>query len=267
MRSRGNSFVRFDFDRSAQHVAAAPHRLDVVLAAGVVELLAQLADEHVNDLELGLIHAAVEMIEEHLLGQRSALAQAQQFEHLVFLAGQMNTLAAVHRRRVGVEIDDEVARLDDRLRVPLGATHHRMDAGDEFVAVEWLGDVIVGAQAETLDLVLDAGEAGEDDDRGFDLADTQIAEDIETRHVGQIEVEQDDVVVIELAEVDAFLTEVGGVDVEALGLEHQLDGLSGRTVVFDEQNAHWRYPYPFLPLCKAMVVQYAPVPSPGHGLH
>src|SRR3546814_8350124 len=34
------------------------------------ELLAQLADENVDDLELGLVHAAVEMIEEHLLGQR-----------------------------------------------------------------------------------------------------------------------------------------------------------------------------------------------------
>src|SRR5262245_7735406 len=61
--------------RLAQHVAAAPHRLDVVLAVGGVgELLAQLADEDVDDLELGLVHAAVEVVEEHLLGQRRALA-------------------------------------------------------------------------------------------------------------------------------------------------------------------------------------------------
>src|SRR5689334_4495221 len=54
-----------------EHVAAAPHGLDVVLAVRRVgELLAQLADEHVDDLELGLVHAAVEMIEEHLLGER-----------------------------------------------------------------------------------------------------------------------------------------------------------------------------------------------------
>src|SRR5262245_24294002 len=48
--------------RLAQHVATAPHRLDVVLAVRRVgELLAQLADEHVDDLELRLVHAAVEM--------------------------------------------------------------------------------------------------------------------------------------------------------------------------------------------------------------
>src|SRR5262249_52031566 len=59
--------------RLAQDVAAAPHGLDVVLAAGGVgELLAQLADEHVDDLEFRLVHAAIEMIEEHLLGERRA---------------------------------------------------------------------------------------------------------------------------------------------------------------------------------------------------
>src|SRR4051812_24768722 len=66
----------FHLGRLAQHVAAAPDGLDVVLPlAGVRELLAQLADEHVDDFQFGLVHAAVEMIEEHLLGQRRALAE------------------------------------------------------------------------------------------------------------------------------------------------------------------------------------------------
>eukprot|EP01035_Chromulina_nebulosa_P032812 gene32812-43859_t len=60
----------------AQHVAATPDGLDVVLAArGDRQLLAELADEDVDDLEFGLVHAAIEMIEEHFLGQRRALAQ------------------------------------------------------------------------------------------------------------------------------------------------------------------------------------------------
>src|SRR5688572_27567833 len=68
--------------RLAQHVAAAPHRLDVVLAVrGIRKLLAQLADEHVDDLELGLVHSAVEMVEEHLLGQRRALAERKELQH------------------------------------------------------------------------------------------------------------------------------------------------------------------------------------------
>src|SRR5687768_10041869 len=88
----------------AQHVAAPPDGLDVVPTAGRrLQLLAQLADEHVDDLELGLVHAAVQMIEEHLLGQRRALAQREQLEHLVLLARQMHALA-LHLDRLGVEV-------------------------------------------------------------------------------------------------------------------------------------------------------------------
>src|SRR3979411_1038859 len=50
----------------AQHIAAAPHGLDVVLAARRIgELLAQLADEDVDDLELGIFHAAQAMHEKN----------------------------------------------------------------------------------------------------------------------------------------------------------------------------------------------------------
>src|SRR5262249_31120653 len=47
--------------RLAQHVAAAPHGLDEVAAfGGIRKLLAELADEDVDDLQLRLVHAAIE---------------------------------------------------------------------------------------------------------------------------------------------------------------------------------------------------------------
>ena len=63
--------------RLAQHVAAPPNCLDVILAArSVGELFAQLADENVDDLGFGLVQATIELIEEDFLGQRGPLAQA-----------------------------------------------------------------------------------------------------------------------------------------------------------------------------------------------
>src|SRR5262245_28921834 len=60
--------------RLAQHVAPAPHGLDVVFAVRRIrQLLAQLADEHVDDLQFGFVHATIEVVEEHLLGQRVPL--------------------------------------------------------------------------------------------------------------------------------------------------------------------------------------------------
>jgi hypothetical protein len=80
---------------------------------------------------------------------------------------------AVHLDRLGVEVDDQVAGLDHRLGVSLGAAHDGVDARHQLVLVERLGHVVVGAEAETLDLVLDARESRQDQDRRFDLGNPQ----------------------------------------------------------------------------------------------
>jgi hypothetical protein len=49
---------------------------------------------------------------------------------------------------------------------------------------------------------------------------------------------QNDVVIVELAEIDAFFAKVGGVGVEALRFQYQLNRLSSGAVVLNQQNAH-----------------------------
>src|SRR5258708_3783522 len=97
----------------AQHIAAAPDGFDVVLAlGGGGQLLAQLADEDVDDLQLRLVHAAVEVVEEHFLGERGALAQAEQLENAIFLAGAVERLA--------LDLDHAAIEID---QAPPGAYH------------------------------------------------------------------------------------------------------------------------------------------------
>jgi len=63
----------------------------------------------------------VEMVEKHFLCQGRALAQREQFQHLIFLAGQMHARAGT--RRFLIEIDDEIACRDDRLGMTFRAPH------------------------------------------------------------------------------------------------------------------------------------------------
>src|SRR5262249_1876779 len=76
---------------------------------------------------------------------------------------------------------------------------------------------------EAFDLVLDAGEAGEDQNRGLDLGDPQGTQNLEARHVRQVQVEHDDVVIVQFPTVDAFFGQVGRVNVEAFRFERKLD--------------------------------------------
>ena len=56
--------------RVAQHIAASPNRLDIVLTAGRRrELLAQLAHKDVDDLELRLVHAVLMANRSHIYSQ------------------------------------------------------------------------------------------------------------------------------------------------------------------------------------------------------
>ena len=113
-----------------------------------------------------------------------------------------------------------------------------VDAGDQLVAVERLGDVIVGAEAERADLGVHLADAGQDQHRRADLGDAQLLQHVVAVHVRQVQVEKDDVVIVELAEIQALFAQIGRVDVEALGREHQLDALGGGRLVLDQQHAH-----------------------------
>ena len=140
---------------------------------------------------------------------------------------------AVDLDRLGIEVDHEIAGLDDRLGVTFGAPHDGVNAGDQFVLVERLGHIVVGAETETPDLILDTGQAGKNKDRRLHLRDAQAPQHFEAGHVRKVQVEEDNVVVVDLTKIDPFLAEIGRVHVEALGLEHQLDRLRGGAIVFN----------------------------------
>jgi hypothetical protein len=88
--------------------------------------------------------------------------------------------------------------------VTLGAAHHGVDAAHQLVLVEGLGHVVVGAAAEALDLCVDLAVP----DRimiGVLIFPTRSWRSTSRpAHVGQVEVEQDQIVVIDLAEIDSL---------------------------------------------------------------
>src|SRR3546814_18491880 len=71
--------------------------------------------------------------------------------------------------------------------------------------------------AEAAHLRIHLADARQDQHRRLHARDAELLEHVVAVHVGQVEIEQDDVVIVELAEIEAFFTQIGGVDVEPLG--------------------------------------------------
>ena len=171
---RGSS-PRHPTARAARSRGPRPSRCSACRSGGVGKLLAELADEDVDDLQFRLVHAAVEMVEEHLLGQRLVpFAQREEFQqHLVLLTGEVNAGGLVTSTVLVSRLTHEVAGVDHRLGMALGAADDRVDARDQFVlAWNTAWSAVIGAEAETADLILDAGEAGKNQNRCLDPSDT-----------------------------------------------------------------------------------------------
>ena len=70
---------------------------------------------------------------------------------MIFFASQMNALV-VHLHCFLIEVHNDVASANHRLRMALRATNYGVDAGNQFVLVERLRDEIVCANAQATDL-------------------------------------------------------------------------------------------------------------------
>src|SRR4051812_41941779 len=79
----------------AQDPAALRDRLDELrAAAGIAQFLAQLGDEHVDDLGLRLIvAAAIEVFQQHRARDDVVAREGQQLEHAIFHLGNADRMA------------------------------------------------------------------------------------------------------------------------------------------------------------------------------
>ncbi len=141
---------------------------------------------------------------------------------------------AVDLDGAGVQVHLQLAGLDDRVGMALGAPHDRLDAGDQLALVERLGEVVVGADAEAADLVVEPGQPREDEDRRVDARGAQPAQHLVAVDVRQHQVEDDDVVVVELADLEAVLAQIGGVAHVVFRTQHRFDAGGSGAVVLDQ---------------------------------
>ena len=177
------------------------------------------------------------MVQESFLGQHHPLAQHEQLENCIFLAGQVHRLA-INRDLMTVEIQQQRTDAKRRLAEALAAPDDRLHPSQQFGLVKRLGDEIIGAQTEAFDLDLRARQPGQDQHRGIIARDTHPAHDLETLDVGQHQVKNHDVVVVVPGKFEAFLACVGMVDHGTNGPQHQRDATRRDKVVFDEQDSH-----------------------------
>ena len=134
------------------------------------------------------------MIEDLHLGNDASLIDHQVAQKLELGGGKIDRHTGAGHF-VSVLIDDEVcdAELAIIAAFAEGATQNCANARNNFFEAEGLGDVVVAADREALDLVTHIVASGQEQNRDGDSSVAQAAGHGETVHVGKHDVQDDQV--------------------------------------------------------------------------
>jgi hypothetical protein len=177
------------------------------------------------------------MVEEARAGDRLAGVAGQVLEYRELARGERDGHSGSgHLVRGG--IDDEVADLQAHRPLRGSAAHQRAQPGQQLAEVEGLDQVVVGADVEAADAVVQLSARGEHEDRRPAVALAQHAADLEAVAVGQHHVQDDAVVVPHGCLRQRAVAVADHVDGVALVAQPTADGPRQLRVVLDEQQPH-----------------------------
>ena len=120
----------------------------------------------------------------------------------------------------------------------MAAANQGAKAGEQFFQLERLGQVVVGAEVEAANLVVDGAEGGQHQHMGLEAVAPPVLQESEAVNLGQHQVEDDGVVLGGAGLEIALLAVVGHIDGETLFLQTLAEDAGERLVVFDEQHTH-----------------------------
>src|SRR6478735_12161940 len=223
--------------RDGESITATTHGLDRLEFAFRIQLLPEASDEHLEHVRIAIEVLLVDVLGEVGLRDQLTRVQHQILEHLVLIAGQVDALA-LHAHGLRGKIQRHRAAIQRRLAPARGAAQQRVDAREQFLDVEGLDEVIVGASLQSLDLVLPRRTRGEDQDGEFLAFGAQVAHQVHARHLGQAQVDHGDVEGQFATVVQAFLAVGGGIHGEAFALQARGKGFAQRGFIFNQQDAH-----------------------------
>src|ERR687885_2945009 len=135
-----------------QRVTGATDCLDDPRSATGLEFVAQVLDAHVDQVRIAQKVEAPDLLEDLFARQHLARMAQEQLEQLVLACCQLQQLAVTARLSLtGHQLHVQVAQHLDLAR--LHTTQQGAHAGQQFLGVERLDHVVVGATVEAVDLI------------------------------------------------------------------------------------------------------------------
>src|SRR5262245_8362400 len=225
--------------RSPEAIAVAAHRFQQRLAAWRVDLAAEPGDIEVHDVGERGFAVAPNLSEDAGAREHAARRAHQQLEDGELLGGELDLLAAALDLEQ-IAIQHKIGNLQDiRPRSEIArSADQRLNAGEQLIEIEGFGEIIVGADAQAFDLVLERVHGGQHQNGRVIALQAQALTDVIAVHVGQHQIQHDHVELSGLGEIDPLGSGGGDGDAVIFGAEPAIDEVGDPRLVFDQQDVH-----------------------------
>ena len=219
-------------------ITKAAYRLDITGLGGVIfDLLAQAVDVDHDGIFIddGL---APDQIIKHILGKDTVDIVEKQFHHGVFSRRQRD-LAVIFIKVQRAGIVGKGAGSDQLAgsgQIVAAAADQRLDFSTECNGIEWLGDIVIGTDVETVEGIDILFAAADDHNRRLNSLfadDLDSLKAIDARHV---DIHQDQIIALDIQQGKGILAAVGHLGMQAAAFQCLVQHSRYGLVVIDNQN-------------------------------
>ncbi len=150
----------------------------------------------------------------------------------------------------------QIVDAENRILDLVAAADQGAQTSHQFLPLEGLGQVIIGAEVEALDLVLDGTARRQHQDMSADAGAAPFLQERQAVLLREHDIEDDEVVIGRPGLVIRFLAVQRGINGEPFFFEALFEGPHHGLVIFDEENAHVATPFKRVVSRSLSVVSY-----------
>ena len=202
----------------------------------VVDLAAQVADVHVDDVGEAVVVHVPDVFHDHGAAERAAAVAHQVFQDAEFLGSQLDVFVGA-RHLAADAIEQQVAHLQP-FRHGLAAAQARPHASQQFDKRKRLHQIIVGAQFQAFYAIVDGIARAQDQDRRAGLAVANLLQHRKAVHVGKHQVQNDEVILSAMNQIDGGGAVAGDIDGVARAFQTTGQEVLNAFFVLDNQYSH-----------------------------
>jgi hypothetical protein len=203
----------------------------------LAQFAAETPDENLDELGVVFVFAFPNMRTEFVTCESATGLAHQEAQEGKFPGGKLNALPLTDGF-APVEVEAEIACLQERLRLGRETTPESTDSGHQFIQREGLCEIIIRPELKAAHTILHIGTCAQHQDTGGDVRCPDLTEDAPAIAVREFDIEKKEIEIPGFGSLESGFSVVSHFSLVPSLFERRSNMLGELGFIVDEKNAH-----------------------------